>query len=111
LSCGDHVSGGNKEYVATSSVSQVDYIISLVMASKYHLGNCAIGNGEVLLTSGDNHANGSTTFRVSVMGVPVGEATCDSSVSNYGNAILGGAHVDIASKTLPMRDWETYFFI
>jgi hypothetical protein len=48
-----------------------------------------------------NTNNGFTAFRVSVMGVPVGKVTCDSSVSHYEHAILGGAHVDIASKTLP----------
>jgi hypothetical protein len=108
LLCGDHVSGGNKEYIATPNVSRVAYISS---------DGCKVPFGKLRdwkrggYTSGGNQANGSTTYRFSVMGVLVGEVMCDSSVSDHANATFGGSHVDIASKTPLMRNWATDIYI
>jgi hypothetical protein len=49
--------------------------------------------------------DGPTTYRFSVMGVPVGEVTCDSNVLDNANAIFGGAHIDIASGTSRAPDY------
>jgi hypothetical protein len=101
---GDLISGGDKNYIVITNTPHGDYVSNDGICTHFgNLHNWKKGSH----ISESNRDNGPTTYRFSVMGVPVGEVTCDSSVWDHANAIFGGAHVDIASRTSLARNWAT----